>query len=388
MLPVLGMHGLFTFKTPFDTEEYKVPLTVIALRTFQDLQSEQIDVLNLIYKKASLKDTDYQRDLENKEDTVAIFKDGSNQIYRIPISYITNTPISDGELFEYRFMGFSLGYVPANFDIGNLTKEVEDLVLKNLGVKTKLVPIKTGRDQLMTKEEVNEFNARVNANRTNRKYQPMEEIINELRLQNERLKQENNDLNKFLANRYNDVIVPSDRPTEDDIELYAKKIKIEVKTGGLVKPGALSDVKFMIYNPFNTNPITMYITRSSQYENDENKYACVLNGVHGTMTLVKGTTDPLTPLPRMFSRGDKTILTETLNTILIELNEPLNIRGFSITPHDRISKFAKQLQVTLYNKNKKVIYVVKDDVLEDASVSIVKEDIDLKVTSTPETPLT
>lgn len=386
MLPPIGMKGVFTFKTPFDTLEYKTVLEVISIRSFKELSSANIDIEKFIYSKEGLTSADYKRDLENNEHII-IFADNSNNQYRIPTSYIINTPITNGETFKNVYLSFPLGYIPADYKLDVLVKEVSDLLLKNLGIKTTPKIINSGRDQVYDKTKVAEFDARVTANRNNRQYVPFEEKIKELEQQLQVARKTNEDLQTFMSNRYQDIVIPDPRPNAEDLKLYTKKIKIEVKSKDALTQGILKGFSFLIYNSYNLDPTTIYLTRSSKYENDDNTYACVLNNVKGVMKLTKGEYNNTTSLPRMFSRSDFTKFVSQLSTIELEFEKPLNIRGYSFTPHDGNTLFSSMWQVTLYNKDDSVISVIKNSVVEDAELSVEKKDLTLRVSVVPENPL-
>lgn len=387
MLPTIGMYGIFSFKSPFNTDDFMVPMKVIAIRSFRDMASENIDVLKMVYLKDGLTEDDYKRDKENDENIV-IFVDNSNTYHRISTFYILNTPISDGEIFSNVYVGFPLGYIPKGYNLETLLNEMKDLLLKNLGIKTTPKVIDSARDVVYDKSKVTEFNQRVTVNRNNRGYIPYAERIKQLEEQLVVARKEKEDLMKFMSARYNDIVIPENRPNAEDLKTYTKKIRIEVKSKDLTTQAVLSSFKFLIYNSYNQDPSTVYLTRSSMYENDINRFSIVLNNVNGTMTLTKGEYNTTTILPRMFSRSDCTKFMSNLSTIEITLDKPINIRGYSFSPHDGNTLFSKTWQVTLYNSDDAIISCIKDNVIEDPDENVEKKDITLRVQVTPDTPLT
>lgn len=387
MLPTIGMYGVFTFKSPFNTDDYLVPMKVIAIRSFRDMASENIDVLKMIYLKDGLTEDDYKRDKENEENIV-IFVDNSNTYHRISTYYITNTPVSDGEVFSNVYVGFPLGYIPKGYNLDTLLSEMQDLLLKNLGIKTTPRVINSARDVVYDSSKVTEFNNRISTNRNNRGYVPYIDRVKQLEEQLQVARKEKEDLNKFMSARYADIVVTDVRPNAEDLKTYTKKIRIEVKSKDLVTQAILSGFKFFIYNSYNLDPVEVYLTRSSMYENDINKFSVILNNVKGTMSLTRGEYNTTTALPRMFSRADSTKFVSNLTTIEIELESAINIRGYSFVPHDGDALFSKTWQVTLYSSDGSIISCIRDNVIEDVDEIVEKKDITLRVQVTPDNPLT
>lgn len=137
MTPPLHIKGRFTTKSPWE-----LPPTVIyeciAIRTFEDVYKQGIDVYDTYYKPMGLI-TGSQFNFAEQVDkgaNIITLKGSDNSIVYIPDTYILSFPQEGLVRYQHVVIGTSLGALPDFLDLSALKLEIENLVSATVGSDT------------------------------------------------------------------------------------------------------------------------------------------------------------------------------------------------------------------------------------------------------------
>lgn len=130
--PLLTSKGIFEVDTPFALRAKKV-YEVVAIREFDDLWNEHIDVYETYYRPYGLTEADYKRDVSVGAAIVSLL--GEDGIHYIPDTYFISYPELGLANYHHVVMSVSLGAMNKNHNVAGLKKEIEELCSKYVGVK-------------------------------------------------------------------------------------------------------------------------------------------------------------------------------------------------------------------------------------------------------------
>lgn len=143
-LPTVGSSGVFTFAAPFNSTTLAgEKLTVKAIRTITELESNNIDVLKTRYIDLGLGDVMYQEHMEIDMHFVTL-QSGFGQWVEIPASHILTYPKVDGVAYLRRNIVISLPAFPKEQDIELLEQEIKDIAEDYMGTRVGVKQVELG----------------------------------------------------------------------------------------------------------------------------------------------------------------------------------------------------------------------------------------------------
>lgn len=129
-IPVIGLSGRFVFKPPFVAGDDQ--LTVVALRSFGELQQQGIDPYTAYYVPLGLVNGqtlngdvfDFQVE-RNKNPVIIYLQNPSGKIIAVPSTYLDSMPQAATTLYQNKHIVLSVGAYAAD---DPLTQLIDDLV--------------------------------------------------------------------------------------------------------------------------------------------------------------------------------------------------------------------------------------------------------------------
>lgn len=153
VLPCVGSTGVFEFYSPFDSKiDASEQLTVKAIRTISELESNSVDVLQDRYIKNGLLENDYRDDLEIDMHIVTI-QSGYGLWYEIPARYIKNFPRFDGVSYSRRNLVVQLPFIEKSTPLDLLKTSISDIVTNHLGVDNEVAEVEVSTTIQLTDTE-------------------------------------------------------------------------------------------------------------------------------------------------------------------------------------------------------------------------------------------
>ncbi len=117
-IPALYSEGRYTFRAPFDT--VVVPSDVIlkcmAIRSFDDVYNEGIDVFKAYYQPHTINESDFTADRLAKV-CILTFTKVDGTFYQIPSSYVLQLPSGDTVPYCHLVLSISFGAIPDALDL-------------------------------------------------------------------------------------------------------------------------------------------------------------------------------------------------------------------------------------------------------------------------------
>ena len=136
IMPNLNDRGKFNFKTPFDNLlNNDLVYTVMSIRTIPEIESNNIDVKQIIYLDQNMTEEDYINDLRNKTAIITLGRDSNKQAH-VPINKIISIPKTTGHEYREQMVALSIGLLPANIDLSSLKTRLAAVVYDTLGITT------------------------------------------------------------------------------------------------------------------------------------------------------------------------------------------------------------------------------------------------------------
>jgi hypothetical protein len=113
--PPIGAKGVYTLALPWVTVA-NTQYTCIAVREFQDLIQQGVDIVNVYYTPMGLSTTDYQADLAAGAKMITLAGVDQPTIY-VPDSHITAYPDQSSAAYNNVVLSFSFGPLPDGLDL-------------------------------------------------------------------------------------------------------------------------------------------------------------------------------------------------------------------------------------------------------------------------------
>lgn len=155
MTPIMFARGKWELLAPWALVD-NVAYQCVAIRSFQDVQGEGIDIFSAYYLPKGLSADVYSSDRVNGTALVTLVSDDHPQIV-VPTTYIKSAPTTVSTGFNRMVIGVDIGIIPDALDISYLNAEIAGLVSALTGlqgvVSTYAAPI-TG---LLTPEQAEMF---------------------------------------------------------------------------------------------------------------------------------------------------------------------------------------------------------------------------------------
>jgi len=136
LIPLVGLRGQFKFNKPFDTilNDSAVYKTT-AVRTITEMETEDIDVLKVIYLDQNLTADDYEKDLKS-DMPIAVLQAEGGGLYYIPVKYFSSLPNITGVIYAGKAMFINLGNVPVNLNLDFIIDDLKDIIKSVSGLNT------------------------------------------------------------------------------------------------------------------------------------------------------------------------------------------------------------------------------------------------------------
>lgn len=349
IVPTIGLKGFFEFSTPFNTDEYNKKLEVTAIRSILDFYNNGEDPLNNIYLRSGLTSEQYEEDINN-DVFICVLKTTGNKVYYIPCNKILSLPKTSGVEYKQKVITVNLGMLPNQFDLARISSDIGDLVKDSIGIKPGVSIVETSDICYKTEDEHKNFMSIFDRNPKIQLYDSYKNKYLKLSNDFQSLEENYNNLLDFLSNNAGSVIEGSNRPTAEDLVTYTKYIKIEMVSETLKKPMGLNRLLFIRYNKFNKTSRPAYAKGFSSVISTGTNYKLLLDKVSGSFELKEGELDN-SHMPYVFSDYFNCIFKPGLATIMITLDDLINIRQYKLKPWSDENTYCDKIRVTLYNQN-------------------------------------
>lgn len=130
--PMITSRGMFEVEAPFELDKKKI-YEVVAIREFDDLYSEHIDIFETYYEPVGLAEDIYKRDAKLGAAIISIR--GEDGIHYIPDTFIISYPELGMANYYHAVMSVSLGPINRDVNLKGLQAEIASICSKFLGVK-------------------------------------------------------------------------------------------------------------------------------------------------------------------------------------------------------------------------------------------------------------
>lgn len=157
LIPPINSKGVFDFEPPFDVKvEEGLELTVIAVRTLQELVSSNTDPYDIIYRINELSEEDYEDDLKNDIPIVVFLNESGDYLY-IPGDRIKTIPQIAGVKYVEKTIAISLGPVPLDMELELTLESLKEIVYDTLGIKPSIKVLDTSAVTLLDQTKHDEY---------------------------------------------------------------------------------------------------------------------------------------------------------------------------------------------------------------------------------------
>lgn len=132
MTPPMNISGAFLLRAPFQVDPNK-SYTVVAHRTFGELQARAQDPLKLVYEPVGLGATAYADDqIEGAQ--VICLRDAAGSLVYVPDTYIEQYPSMGSVKYSRLIAAVSLGMWPDYRDLDDVEQAIRESVKAKIGV--------------------------------------------------------------------------------------------------------------------------------------------------------------------------------------------------------------------------------------------------------------
>ena len=349
IIPTIGMKGLIKFKEPFDKDEFKKKYEVIAIRDLIDYYNNNEDPLNNIYLRYGLTQEDYDNDIKAKVPIITLRTEGNKLTY-VPANRILSLPQAYGVEYKQRVISVNLGMIPETISLNDIQVDIQDLVKDSLGIKPGVSVVETSSVCYKTEDEHKAFMSIFDRNPNVQNYKSYKTKYLQLVQDHNDMKNNYDMLQTFLASNAQSLIDDTSRPTPDELNVFTKKIKIEIASESMQKKTGLCDVLFNRYNKFNTTFRPAYTTSFSKVTSTSEEYYLMLDKSSGLLKLEEGMLRNQ-HFPNIFSSTFSVAFEPGITIITITLDEKTNIRSYKLRPWISEHVFCQKVRVSLINEN-------------------------------------
>lgn len=134
ILPTIGTVGTYTLSSPFNSlVDPNVNYSCEAIRTLNEMVSDNLDPYDLIYKTVGLTQADYTTDLNSDMQIVKLVS-GAGQIVYVPAKYIAQYPTITGVQYHSLALTTTLPAMQVNKDLSSFINDLQQFFLSKLGV--------------------------------------------------------------------------------------------------------------------------------------------------------------------------------------------------------------------------------------------------------------
>jgi len=140
ILPNIGTTGLFTLKSPFDSQLLAgVAYTCTAIRKVEELLAMGVDPFVTYYKANNITSDIYNSDLITGLSIVTLQSVGGGHLVYVPSTFIDGYPSVGGVSYTRLGLAVDIGSLPDQMNLGLLINKVSDLVQATIGVTPKSI---------------------------------------------------------------------------------------------------------------------------------------------------------------------------------------------------------------------------------------------------------
>lgn len=195
--PPIYAEGIFTCYPPFDSQvDINTVYTVEAIRSFPEMERRDRDVFAEVYTPAGLSEAIYSEDSDANAAIITL-KSTDGDLLFIPNTYIESYPGMAGLDYARNVIVLDVGIIPATIDLSLLEKDVQDVIVKNVGAAVNVVVDKMRYEGNVTHEEhVKLETARRLAIR---QHTPLQMQLDEANQRNDALQEQVNELISTIA---------------------------------------------------------------------------------------------------------------------------------------------------------------------------------------------
>lgn len=129
--PMINSRGMFEVESPYELDKKKI-YEVVAIREFDDLYAEHINIFETYYEPYGLSEDIYTRDAKLGAAIISIR--GEDGVHYIPDTYIVSYPELGMANYYHAVLSISLGPVNRTVNLKGLQGELASICSKFLGV--------------------------------------------------------------------------------------------------------------------------------------------------------------------------------------------------------------------------------------------------------------
>lgn len=146
-----GSRGKVVFLSPFDAYNSDKEWTVSGIDSIPHLKSFGIDILELVYKKQGLLDSDYATDIVDDISIVA-FTDDAQMLLYVPANRVQ---LGDEHPIIYRekVLGIALPSLPIDYSLATLIEDLKITVKEKIGYDVNIEEVSVSGNTMVKKSD-------------------------------------------------------------------------------------------------------------------------------------------------------------------------------------------------------------------------------------------
>lgn len=151
LTPPINTRGLFTVFSPFVVQMTTV-YRCTAIRTFDVLITQGIDVFEKFYTPLELSEDIYTEDFDMRASIVTLVSSEGEHLY-IPNTFIESYPGMNGLDYNRKLFVMDLGLLPSHLSVANMIPDVVEVIAKVVGVSATCEYVEVPYIQSITQAE-------------------------------------------------------------------------------------------------------------------------------------------------------------------------------------------------------------------------------------------
>lgn len=130
-IPPLKVKGIFELVSPWAADPSKL-YTCMALRKFEEIENDGVDIVALYYEPFGLEESDYQESITAGAVLVTLLSSDDEYIY-VPSNYIASFPTVGNINYQYTVLSVPL-FIPDSLQLDALVADIVDVTKQVTGV--------------------------------------------------------------------------------------------------------------------------------------------------------------------------------------------------------------------------------------------------------------